>query len=133
MKDNVVPFPGGRNPLSPPQTLEEVQKKTKIVKHIHIQNVLDAINDTLLQQIVAAGFDIKVDEEDFDKDVAFLMESLRSLLCKASDVYHPFQKLADNTFNEEEGLLAVAESIHVNFKKDDDITYKATANAVTSA
>ena len=76
----------------------------------------------IFNQLDLAGFDIS-DEETMDiKDGAFLVESLRSIMCKYYGMYHPFQQISQNVFfpdQEEIGALKIADSINLNLKKSE--------------
>jgi hypothetical protein len=72
-----------------------------------------------------AGFDV-VDEENNDlKDGAFVVESLRSMMCKYHGLYHPFQQLAETVFvpdDEEENAYRIVEELNIKLKKSEDET-----------
>ena len=64
-----------------------------------------------------------VEEEDDDnlRDGAFIVESLRSFMCKHYGIYHPFQKITDNVFEEDlsdEGNLKIVDSICLELKDE---------------
>lgn len=100
--DNVIKFPkkNGRIGDSPTDAAE-VEDKILNLKHHHINETLSTIIPSLFAQIDASGFELEDPEnEDFDdmKDGAFLVEALRSLLCKHYGIHHPFQDLATKIF-----------------------------------
>ena len=64
-----------------------------------------------------------MDEEEDIKDGAFLIEALRSIMCKHYGIYHPFQKLAQSVFiddEKEEGALRIVDELNVSLKDDSE-------------
>lgn len=118
-KDNVVQFPkpyaGNREEV----TLEEIESNLNMIKHYHIQETIATIAPMIFNHLNVAGFEF--DDEDGDiKDGAFLIESLRSLMCKYYGIHHPFQIVSDSAFHpddEDPGTLKIADSINVELKK----------------
>ena len=120
--NNIISFP--RPYIGPKNELDsaEIARNLEMMKHYHIQETIANITPIVFAQLEVAGFDIS-DEDTFDvKDGAFLVESLRSMLCKYYGMYHPFQQISENVFfpdKEEIGALKIADSINLNLKKSE--------------
>ena len=123
--DNVIKFPstpGGEAALQKmPNTLEEVKANVELIRHVHINEVTEVIITTMIQQMMNGGFNIMDDQHE--KDFAFLIESVRSSLCKTVGIYHPFQDVSDKIMEqhaEEEGVLTIADHINVKFQNEEN-------------
>lgn len=107
VSNNVIMFPGvSKN--RPPQTIEEVIENVNAIREIHIDELADMLTVIFLENMEAAGYDIIGDENNtsFDKEIAFIVQAIRSLLMKHDGREHPFQDLAKHYFVEEsEGML----------------------------
>ena len=121
--NNVVAFPkayGG--PKTEKITVEEVTRNVEMMQHYHIQETIANIAPMIFNQLDIAGFSLPDDEEDLDiKDGALIIESLRSLMCKHYDLYHPFQLISENVFypdEEETGALKIVKTLNIELKKN---------------
>lgn len=119
MTDNVVRFPKTSTKREP--DLEEIQQNLDMMKHYHIQETIAILAPIIFTNLGIAGFDLddEADREEL-KDGAFLMESLRSIMCKHYGIYHPFQEIAESIFSpdaEDDGALRIADSLQIEFKK----------------
>jgi hypothetical protein len=104
-------------------TVEDVDSNIDDVKQYHIYEAVSAIVPSLLQQMALAGFDVTDDDSDVGiKDGAFLVEALKSMLCRHYGIYHPFQKVAESIFldNNETDGLEIAEKISIDFSVDNE-------------
>lgn len=120
--NNVVQFPKKNNKLQNEEnTIEKITRNVDMVKHYHIQETIANLAPIIFNSIEVAGFDISDDEdEEIIKDGAFIVEAIRSILCKHYEIYHPFQQIADNVFepdDEDEGGLRIVEKLDLNLKK----------------
>jgi len=120
--NNVISFP---KPYIGPKAeidSEEITRNLDMMKHFHIQETITNIAPMIFNQLDIAGFDI-TDEESIDiKDGAFIIESIRSVMCKRYGLYHPFQQISDNIFipdNEEPGALKIVDSLNLTFTKNE--------------
>lgn len=118
-KDNVVDISTDDSRYIPPNTIEEAKKKVEAVRQYHITTVVPVLIEMLLNQVQLAGFDV-ISEEN-KKDIACVYESLRSLLCKKYELYHPFQELAEKAFNEidDGAALSIVDKINLEFSGDE--------------
>ena len=115
--NNIIQFPGMNR--HPPRNLDDVINNVDTMKQVHIQETISVIVPIIFQSLAASGFDFGIDENDEEiteiKDGAFLVEAIRSMLCKQYKLYHPFQDLAENIFYfEKDGLLVVKNNIQLS-------------------
>lgn len=94
---NVVQFPGAKR-NTPPQNIEEVQSNLDAVRQIHIEEAMSLIATVLFDNMQVAGFAFSPEDNESIKDVALLLEALRSLLSKYHHIDHPFQLLSEELF-----------------------------------
>ena len=122
--DNVIPFPI-KNKIPAPVDLDEVSEKIAQVKNHHINETLQAVVPILFSYLESAGFDFDVDDEEDVindpniKDAAFVVESIRSILCKYHNMDHPFQQISEHIFEPDltnEGVFSLAKKINITFK-----------------
>jgi hypothetical protein len=123
--NNVVSFPKQNN-RSKDKSIEEVQNNINMVRHYHIQETIASIAPIIFNQLEVAGFVLSEDDEDEEnlKDGAFLVESLRSIMCKYYGIYHPFQQIAESVFipdDEEDGALRIVETLNLALIKESKI------------
>ena len=91
-----------------------------MVKFNHINETLATVIPMLFTNLELAGFNFSVDEEeDIDysvKDGSFIVESVRSMLCKYHNIKHPFQDIAEAVFikNETDGSFAVTNKLNLD-------------------
>ena len=94
--NNVISFP--KTSIDPNHINEdEVEDRLELLKQYHIQETISIVIPSLFNQLEISGF-LSNDESEDIKDGAFIVESIRSLLCKRYDLYHPFQKIANSLF-----------------------------------
>jgi hypothetical protein len=121
--DNVIPFPkNNKNPTNE----EEVEDKLSQVKNHHINDTLQLVVPIMFSYLETAGFNFQGEEDEEDnlndpniKDAAFIVEALRSLLCKYYDMDHPFQQISEHIFEPDlanEGVFSLAKKINITFK-----------------
>jgi hypothetical protein len=113
-ESNVIAFPKKRRntPFSTSlgvETEEDVDERVEAVHRIHISNILDAIVDTLIQQLIVGGFEI---DDDDALPLSFISESIHSLMSEHYGLYHPFQDVMEKTMIENgEGVYQIRENI----------------------
>ena len=123
--ENVIQFPNKREDLySNPLTAEDVEDKILNLKYYHISETLSTIVPNLFALMDSSGFSLENLEngDDFLKDGAFLVESLRSIMCKHYGIQHPFQKIAQKVFTESKSgddiTFVIADKINIKLKQD---------------
>jgi pantothenate kinase len=126
---NVIQFPKTNANLSfTPDSVEKIDERMQLLKMHHIQDTLNLMIPSLFSQILTAGFELDVEEglEDPDiKDGAFIIEAIRSFLCKKHNIDHPLQRIAENVFiREDEDIetttFKIADRIELDLKLVDD-------------
>jgi hypothetical protein len=90
---NIVAFPRERRPGTPPQTFEEVHNRVQGLKMRRIDDATEALMMMLFDGMALAGFNFQVDG-GYDKDIALVVEGLRSLLCAHDGICHRLQDVA---------------------------------------
>jgi hypothetical protein len=124
--NNVIVFPRANvNPKMKMQSIEEINKDLEMMKLYHIQETIITLIPLIFNQLEIAGFDVSDQEINNSKDVTFIIEALRSVMCKYYEIYHPVQDIANNIFipnPEEENSYKIPESINIVFKKDVEAT-----------
>lgn len=123
MSNNVIAFPKSNAKISKDnKTMENIQQNMDMMKHFHIQETILNLAPIIFNHLDIAGFGLDDDEEDNDvKDGAFIIESLRSYMCKYYDIYHPFQRIAENIFepkeDDEEGSFRIVDELTLDLKE----------------
>lgn len=127
--NNVILFPKKNFSKELKYSVEEIDRNLEMVKHYHIQETIASIAPMIFNQLDIAGFSMVSDEEAEDDpfldiiDGAFVIESLRSLMCKYYGLYHPFQRITDNVFvpdEEDPEALKIVDELIVNLKRSED-------------
>ena len=118
--NNVVTFPKTKIPSNMPTTIEEIEDNMDMIRQIHIQETIETVMPILFDQISIAGFQPAHEDDDI-KEASFIVEAVRSLLCKVYGVSHPFQVISENIFLEkEDGNLEIAENIKITISNKPD-------------
>lgn len=123
--NNIILFPKINNNIQSKgidEAIEEIQDNMEQVKYYHIEESIGNILPLLLNQIDIAGFDVDSEDDNHRKAVAFLIESVRSLLCYSHDVYHPFQKISSEVFSidkEDENQFEIVYDLNINLREND--------------
>lgn len=87
---NVVNFP--KSPLKGPEKIEELRSSILDYRMSKVDECADELYEDLFIKMHLFGFDVS--DEGMKKDVALVVESIRSLLCKTYNVKHVLQDLA---------------------------------------
>lgn len=121
MDDNVIPFPRMESNKFRLTDIKDVESRMVLLRHHHINETLANVIPNLFLQLDTAGFDFTDPEDDegngqYTKDGAFLIEAIRSMLCKHHGIGHPFNDLADKVFaavENEPGVLKVVDKLDI--------------------
>jgi len=105
--NNIVDFP---NVDGLPNSLEQSKEAILQIREAHIWGALEVLTPIIFHHLHVAGFDFS-DGDVYGKDMAFFMESMRSMMCKKIGVEHPFQRVAAETFlQSNDGVVSWAAS-----------------------
>ena len=129
-EDNVIPFPKERivavrtQVVSPEQQVvikTEPETDIALINHAYIHDVVETVLASMSLQLQQAGF--KLGANTSLKDGAFLIEALHSFLKQQVEMKHPFQKVAEAIFEEQEdGDLRLVDNLVLCFTEDDNET-----------
>lgn len=116
--NNILQFPIDRvkslSHLPSPSSKEEVDEKVDEFKNFHIQEAIETIVPVLFNQIQILGFEPSDDENEYVKDGAFLVEAIRSFMCKLYDIHHPLQLIASSLFEEDaDGGFVISDRVKI--------------------
>jgi hypothetical protein len=94
-----------------------VSTQDEQVRNLHVQQIVADLSGDLFDELSYCGFDIdNSDELDYTKDIAIIVETIRSFIMKKNGNYHPMQEVADEMFEEtESGLLRTLPEISIVF------------------
>jgi len=123
MSNNVILFPKENKNLQKIISIDEIDHNIEQMSLYHIQETITNLVPMIFTQLEISGFAPSEEEilEDI-KDGAFIVEAIRSILCKHYGIYHPFQRIADNIFekdDKEEGVLRIVEDLNLKLKKSE--------------
>ena len=118
--NNIVAFPKKSTNAKDIQNLEEIQHNMDMMRHYHIQETILNLAPIIFTHLDIAGFGLDEELDSDVKDGAFIIEALRSLLCKSYGIYHPIQQITDNVFVQEdvdgEQMYKFAHKINLKFE-----------------
>lgn len=124
--NNVINFPKAYSgPVQEKVLAEDITRNLDMMKQFHIQETLTNIVPMIFNQLDISGFSLGDDEKDdlkTLKDGALIVESLRSFMCKYYEIYHPFQRLAENVFEadkEEPETLNIVDNLTIKLKDEE--------------
>lgn len=126
VSNNVISFPRPNSRIDlATQTVENIQNNLDMMKHYHIQETILAMAPILFNQLDLAGFGMMDDEDEDVRDGAFIVEALRAIMCKHYGIYHPFNTLIENIFEEElteNGAYKVVDKINLDLTEPEEET-----------
>lgn len=122
LSNNVIVFPK-QNVVSNSKSanMEEIQHNIEMMRHYHIQETILNLTPMIFNQLDVAGFGLSEDGDDDVKDGAFIVEALRSFMCKYYELDHPFQRIADAVFEQkpdEEGTFRIVDKLNIQLKDE---------------
>jgi len=88
MTDNIIQFPKEKM-RTPPQSKKELDAELLNNKVAYVEDVASHYASSVYNKLAMHGFN--VDEENFIKDYAYMIESLKSCLLRNVGVSHPIQ------------------------------------------
>lgn len=93
IRPNVIQFPLRNRTNFTQDHLEEMREQALLNKIEFVHFLTDEMAEELFYKIGMLGFNF--DDDDFRKDVALVIESLRSLILKSMGVTHGLQHVAE--------------------------------------
>lgn len=94
--ENVILFPG-KTKNRPPQSIEEICREVKINKTARIEEITEVVVVQLFEDLFDNGYDFS-ERHDANKDMAFLIEAVKSIMCKHDGLDHRFHLLSETFF-----------------------------------
>lgn len=91
----VIMFPKAKKP-TPPQNIEELDKEFESVRKSKAEMTLDAASMALFDTMSICGVD--VNNQEYIKDIFWMMEGIRALLYKKMDLEHEFHGIIDKFY-----------------------------------
>jgi len=87
------------------------------IRDIHAQALVEEVSGDLFDHLSDLGFDLDISSNvDYTKDLAIIVESIRSYVMKRNGRYHPLQEVAAELFEyNEEGQLFTHRTLMVEF------------------
>lgn len=80
------------------KTIEDVDNHMYVVKAYHIAETASFIAESIFHNLTLGGFDLEMENPKNHKNIAMLMESLKSLMMDYHDMEHPIQHIAETLF-----------------------------------
>jgi hypothetical protein len=107
---NVILFPG-KTRNRPPQSIEEICREVKLNKTARIEEITEIVVVELFEDLYEHGYDFS-ERHDANKDMAFLIEAVKSIMSKHDGMAHKFHELAETYFVADgDGDLTFTESV----------------------
>ena len=100
MTDNIIKFPKeNKNPPPPPmpEVVDPAADREKIYK-LKIDNLTMVVLDSILEQFEVSNFRFDFHSDKHLKDLALLVESIKSILHKYYDMEYPLHALVEQLF-----------------------------------
>jgi hypothetical protein len=126
MSNNVISFPReNKNPQTQKtKSIEEINHNLEQMNLYHIQESVVNIIPIIFTQLEIGGFNVEdLDEDVVIKEGAFLVEALRSIMCRHYGIYHPFQKLSEEIFEysgDKDEALKIVDELTIVLKEDEE-------------
>jgi hypothetical protein len=98
--NNILGFPKPNMRMLPPHNIETASAALTDFQDAYINEALSMVIPILFEHLMLLGF--SSDEDGDDTRGNFVVEALRSFMLVKYESYHPFQKLADNLFVQDE-------------------------------
>ena len=106
MADNIIQFPKDKM-KTPPQSKKELDQELLNNKVAYVEDVATHYGSSVFNKLAMHGFD--VDNDNFIKDYAYVIESLKSCLLNNVGVTHPIQKTVIEDVNKFYGVDVTSE------------------------
>ena len=101
---NVTKFPG--IPVRP-ITVEDASESIRNIRDVHADDVTEMVMEVFFRYGEAGGFDFS-DDALYLKDLALVMQSIKSIMLKYHGLHHPMQEAAEKMFDTDaEGIVSL--------------------------
>jgi hypothetical protein len=100
--NNIIAFPKPTPAFSgsDPQTLDNAHQSIRELREFYVDSVQGIIMENVIDGLHLSGYQVIQDGDPHNKDLAFVFAALRSLMLKIKGLDHPFQKIADDIFED---------------------------------
>ncbi len=116
--NNIILFPPSRvvNPTRSairsedvPKSIESIKNATSLIKIKRIDQIMEELLPVVSQGFMTKG--VVLNKQSEMKYCAFMIETIRSVICMHFGIRHPFHELAENIFHQDNdtGLITVKE------------------------
>ena len=92
MADNIIQFPKEKM-RTPPQSKKELDAELLNNKVAYVEDVASHYGSSVFNKLAMHGFN--VDDDNFIKDYAYMIETLKSCLLRNVGVTHPIQNTVE--------------------------------------
>lgn len=88
------------------------------VRDLYAQTIVEDVSGELFDHLADLGFDLDISSNvDYTKDVAIIVEAIRSYVMRRNGRYHPMQEVAEELFSyNDEGQLYTHPSLSIEFE-----------------
>jgi hypothetical protein len=115
---NIILFPPSRvvNPTRSalrsedvPKSIEHINNATSLLKIKRIDQIMEEMLPVIAQGFLTKG--VVLNKQNEMKPCAFMIETIRSVVCMHFGIRHPFHELAENIFHQDNatGIITVKE------------------------
>lgn len=98
--EKVILFPKLKQ-NSPPQSLEEVLEAIKDNRVAYVDDVADELSQYVIIECQNAGFDLDSNNLELVSSVHLMVESIRAILFRLSNMEHPLHSLSEELYLDE--------------------------------
>ena len=102
--DNVIPFPiQPKTRIPDPKDEAEIKERVAKLHYMHCEESIAALTPYIMDRILNLGF--MINSQEYLKDIALIIEASRSIMYKYHGFAHPLQKVAEDIFEQKDGLV----------------------------
>ena len=94
MSNNVFKFPESKIVREIPPQIEEIEKAKEKGKQNYAEDIAVDFAESMVAVLDSYGID--QDNENFDKDLAFTVETIRAMIYRSLDLKHHLHEFIDN-------------------------------------
>lgn len=121
--NNVITFPKEyHGPRVNGLSANDINDNINMMKTYHIEETIYNLAPIIFNHLEISGFNLVNDDDEFAvKDGALILESIKSLLSKHYEIYHPFQNLAEAVFIEsgdDSNSLKIVENLNIEMTEN---------------